>query len=62
MKLFLLALAVEIITAGWFFYRIKDDTNDGDLILGLLFWAMCAFYILADGAWGAILIWKAVHP
>ena len=62
MKLFLLALVFEIITAGWFFYHIKDDTTDGDLALGILFWAMCACYILADGAWGAILLWKAVHP
>jgi len=58
----LIALVLEIITAGWLFYRIKGDTTDGDVGLGLLFWALCILYVAIDAAWFAILVWKAVHP
>ena len=62
MKYFLLVLVFEFITASLFFYRIKDDTTDGDLVLGLLFWALCILYAAGDTAWLAVLVWKAVHP
>lgn len=52
------ALVFEALTTWAFFHRIQYDTNDGDIGLGLLFWAMVALYLLIDGAWLGVLVWR----
>jgi hypothetical protein len=58
MKAFLVLLVFEVLTTWGFFRRIANDTSDGDIGLGSLFWLMVALYVLVDGAWAGILIWK----
>jgi hypothetical protein len=60
MKDLLIALVLQVFTAGVFYRRIiSSDSDDGDIGLGLLFWGMLAVYLALDSAWVGILIGRA---
>jgi hypothetical protein len=60
MKAFLIAFIIELIIMITFWSRIKDDTNDGDFGVGLLFWAMIALFVIGDIIWALILAYRLI--
>jgi hypothetical protein len=60
MKVFLIAFIIELIITGTFWWKIKDDTNDGDFGIGLLFWALIVLFVIGDLIWALILAYGLI--
>ena len=60
MKVFLIAFIIELIITGTFWWKIKDDTNDGDFGIGLLFWALIVLFVFTDVLWALMIAYKMI--
>jgi hypothetical protein len=60
MKAFLITFIIELIITGTFWWKVKDDTSDGDFGIGLLFWAMIVLFVFTDVLWALMIAYKMI--